>query len=369
MTEIAISRVIAHEIVKAQHKPIEESNIRNTVLDVRDKTVKKLLDEVTKVYGSRMNAAHYGTFKTTFDRGPFPDSYSNYIDSRQADSDFISLTRVVMAELYRLAEAATASTGGYILFADYSIAAERFFLIVMIKKTPGIMISAQLEPEELDRLELDRLSQAARINVTKYAAFLKAGDEEKASINYLSFISPSAAKGTAGYFISALGCSKGSTSSQATKLVITETEKYFRQRADWNVNTARLRRSITEYLREKDGSGESARLADIDDIVRKHIPTEQADNAEAIVEDLIKHLNSEDIGIPVEFPVHAATLKKSTHLKAKTNYWNLEFDRAALGKTDSAAVYYDSKKKSLTLKNIPEDFIAEVESHLNNGSL
>ena len=367
MAELVISHVIAHELIKEQYKSVEKSNIRQTALDKDNPTVQKLLEGVAKVYGTRMNAAHYGTFKTTHDKGPFPGQYRQYLDEHQDPDVFIDLTKTVMTELFRLAEAATASTGGYIFFADFTKASERYFLIVMIKKTPGIVVSANLEPEELERLDLDKLSQAARINVGKFLEYLEADDTAKAEINYLSFISPSAAKGAAGYFITALGCSKGSTSSQATKLVITETEKFFRERADWNVNSGKLRRDITDYLREKKESEESARLSDIEEIVRKNIPTEHADSAEDIVEELIRHLNSEDIGVPVEFPVHASTLKKNTHLKGKSSDWNLEFDRDALGRTDAATVYYDNKNKTLTLKNIPDDFLSQIEDQLAQG--
>ncbi|QJD58174.1 nucleoid-associated protein [Pseudomonas sp. gcc21] len=368
MAEIAISRVIVHEIVKEQHKSISKRHIRETVLNSQNATVKKLVEGVTKVYGTRMNGAHYGTFKTTHDRGPFPDGYKTYINSSQGDGDFIALSKIAMGELYRLAEIATASTGGYFMFADYVIAAERFLLVVMIKKTPGITISPNLEPEELDRLELDRISSAAKINIAKYAAFLSASEEQKQSINYLSFISPSSSKGTSGYFISAIGCSKGSTSSQATKRVLTETEKWFTERADWKVNTKRLRQELTDYLSQQKADEKSARLSDIGEIVRKSIPTKYLEQAETIVEELTKHLNSEDIGVPVEFPVHAGELKKNTHIKGKTKNWNLEFDRMALGKSDAATVYYNSKSQTITLKNLPEELLSEIQAQLKLGS-
>lgn len=363
MAQITINNVIVHELQKKQHKSIEKIDTRNTVLDPQNAVVQKLLEGVTSVYGGRENGAHYGTFKTTIDKGPFPDAYQTYITGGSSTAPFVKLTHDTMGRLATLAEAVTASSGGFILFADYLLNSDRFFLVCMIKNAPGITIK-NLEPEELERLELDKLSQAARVNVQKYSDFLTATEEERTKINYLSFISSATSKGTSGYFITALGCTKGSTSAQATRLVETESIKFFSERANLKVNTAKLRREIREYLKEKLVKEESATLLDIGEIARKQIPSDISDQADKIINEFTLHLNSEDIGVPTEFPIHKGTLKKSTHISGKTEIWSFDFDREALGTSDAADVFFNKNKKTVTLKNLPDDMIEEIEAQL-----
>jgi len=366
MADIEIASVTEHELEKEQHKSVKKVDTRSTVLDKENRVVQKLVEGITKVYGTRENGAHYGTFKTTVDRGPFPDQYKAYLGGAQGDVDFIDLTHKTMGQLSVLAEAATASSGGFILFADYKINSERFYLVCMIKKSPGITIK-NLEPEELDRLELDKLSQAARINAAKYAAYLAATPDEKKEINYLSFISNATSKGTSGYFITALGCTKGSTSAQATKMVEVESVRFFDERGDWGVNSKLLRRKIRDYLQAKLGKGESASIKELGEVARKLLPADLLDKTDEIIEEYIRHLNAEEIGIPTEFPVHKSTLRKSTHIKGVTKSWLFEFDRKALGMTDAATVYFDARKKTITLSDIPEEMLFDVESQIKEN--
>jgi len=356
--------------MKEQHKPIAPNNMRKSVLDSENETVQKLLSDIVAVYGNRENNAHYGTFLATGARGDFPSHYETYADHGHAaaidDSHFMGLAKCAMDELYRTANAQPASSGGYIFVADYSLSEKRYLIIAMIKQKPGMTINQALDPQELMRLDLDRLHQAARINFTKYFEYKSANDaEERKEINYLTFISPSKEIKTSGYFITALGCSAGNTSSRATKAVIQETTAFFKSTEGLRCNSDAFRKALMEYLSEKEEKHQSVKLSEIGMLISKHIPTELADNSEALLDQIIKKLNDEEVGVPAEFPVSKTELKKHTHISGRAAHWRVEFDRDALGSTDAAPIYYNEEQGTITFKDIPPELQIVIEHELS----
>ena len=57
-----INKVIVHELVKDQHRPISDSNYRPLLLDNSNELVLKLVSGINKIYGNRYNSAYYGIF-------------------------------------------------------------------------------------------------------------------------------------------------------------------------------------------------------------------------------------------------------------------------------------------------------------------
>ncbi|HBC1461586.1 TPA: nucleoid-associated protein, partial [Escherichia coli] len=65
MSKVSIRHVIVHELLKESNKDFDHSkpyNLRDTELDKTNDIVKKLVDGVIDLYGSKGNSAHYGVF-------------------------------------------------------------------------------------------------------------------------------------------------------------------------------------------------------------------------------------------------------------------------------------------------------------------
>jgi nucleoid-associated protein len=368
LSDLILNNAIVHRLVKEQFKAIQPTVFRADVLSPSSVVVKDLILGVLKAYGAKKNRAHYGVFADGDDDKFFPVYFNTYYDDASIDKQqFMTLCKGAMRQLYVKAEPVPFASGGYVLFADYLYGGVRFFLVAMIKEAAGISISDNLEPEALIRLDLDRLHQAARINFSKYADFFSEKDPEvKSQINYLSFISSGSSGSASGYFVTALGCSRGTTSDRATKTLIAESVKYFRSHPVLKKYKNEYKDSLIKYLGEKDESGESVRLSEVGLIISAHIPSSLADQADDIVEELIATLNNEKNAVPVEFPVSGRELKKQTHIKLDADCWKAEFDRKALGAEESAPVYYNQTLGSLTLSNIPTTMRKIIEEELLN---
>ncbi|WP_279050192.1 hypothetical protein [Cedecea davisae] len=82
MSKITIRHVIVHELIKETNKDFDHSkpfNLRDTELDKSNDIVKKLVDGVIDLYGSKGNLAHYGIFiSDKLKQGPVPDLFNSY---------------------------------------------------------------------------------------------------------------------------------------------------------------------------------------------------------------------------------------------------------------------------------------------------
>jgi len=366
-TDFSINKVVIHELIKEQHKGIQPSNIRPSVLDGRNEAVKKLIMGITSLYGRRNNNAHYGTFRIGEGRGSFPDHFESYALVMPPTEDvFLALTRIAMESLYSKAELSPLASGGYILFCDYSNQQGRYFLTAMVKQKEGIKLSEALEPEELVQLDLSRLHQAARINFGKLSAYLAADERDRLELSYLSFVSPHTGKTAAGYFITALGCAPGAGSARATETLIQESTKFFKENDTLQPHTREFKINLIAYLQRKKESGESAKLSEIEEIARPFMPADEPGQADDLVDAFITRLNSEELAVPIEFPVSKRALGRYTHIKYKADNWELNFERGALGNDDTADIYYDTALNRIIINQIPTGAIELIKQELDS---
>jgi nucleoid-associated protein len=96
------------------------------------------------------------------------------------------------------------------------------------------------------------------------------------------------------------------------------------------------------------------------------MPADEPDIADQLANEFISHLNGEEHAIPAEFPVHKPTLTRHTHIRTKTENFELKFERAALGDSDDADIYYDSENGRIIISSLPEDVIREIEKELSS---
>ena len=295
----------------------------------------------------------------------FPSLFRKYNeDTTPSVTDFQKLAEQTIQRLIETANAQQASSGGYIVFLDYSSQSTRFFLVSMIKSKPGIRLSRDLKPEELEQLDFSRIHQAARINLAKLSIYENANEEEKRELNYLSFVSPTATQSAAGYFIDALGCKQGTASATATSMVIKESKAFFREQDELKKHRLDFEDDLKAYLYGCANSKSSAKLSQVESLARKYFPAHDQDVADEYADLFIQRLNSDRIGVPNEFPVHKTTLKRRFSITLKTNDIEMTFDRSALGDTPDAAIYYDKANSKIVLSTIPDDTKLMIEDHL-----
>lgn len=357
---ITLNKAIIHELVKEQREAIQPSAIREHVLPPNNPSIIELIEGIVGLYGKKNSSAQYGVFKSGEGKGQFPESFENYHAAALTDESFKKLSLVGMDGLYIRAESELLASGGYILFADYESNGVRYFLSAMVKQKPGYKITGELEIEDLEYIDLSRLHQAARISFDKYKAYQKANDVDKLDINYLSFVNPSNNSKTAGYFVLAFGCEAGAPSAKATQAVVSESVVFFKREDTLKVYAEDIRAKLYDYLGSKQHNQDSAKLSEIEHIAREFFP---ADDADRLSEELVSHLNSDEVGVPNEFIVNKSKLHKMTHIVYKGDDLQLTFDKDDLGDDPDAKFYFDGTK--LIITELPQDLKEMFTQHLN----
>lgn len=378
MTKITIRHVIVHELIKESNKDFDHSrpfNLRDTELDKTNEIVKKLVDGVVELYGSRGNSAHYGIFiNDNTKQGPVPGLFHDYsLVKDSVSKDFISLTKQVMKEMYHAAMSQPWASGGYVVFTDYISSGFRYLLVTMIKKTNGVTISDNLEPEEMIHLELGNINQAAKINFRLYEEYQVADDLKRTELSYLSFISKTTGQSAAAYFIAALGCDKGIASAGATRKLPDEIRRFCRTEPALKGHADMFRNDVIKYLEKQFENKNSAKLSDIEAVATNLMSALDENERSALVEKLMRHLNSEEVRIPSEFVINKTSLDKIRNVIYKTPSLSFNFDKDLLGSTTDAKVYYNDENASLTFNNLPIEAVTKIKLALkelntpNNG--
>lgn len=365
---VIINKFVIHQLIKEKQEPALPLDLKDDLLPTDNITVINLMNGILNAYGRKNSSAQYGVFETKDYKGQFPKEFKDYFSiEEQKDSDFLKITFESMKQLHEKASAQPLATGGYIVFSDYTVDSVRFFLIAMIKQKDGYRIvnnKNTLNVEDLVYLDLSRLHQAAKINFNKFDSYQLADEDEKNDITYLSFVSPLTQKDTAGYFINALGCKPGTPSQKLTMKVVSESVNFFKSKPILSSYSDELRSQILSYLTDKISSEpiSTAKLSEIENIARRFFPADDHDLLEELSEEFITRLNSDEVGIPVEFNPNFNAIKKLTRIRYKDKNFVIDFDRNDLGTEQDDKLCYTNGK--LIINQMPKDLIKQIEEQL-----
>ena len=356
------NHVVIHHLRKESKQPIQPSVIKEETLDSNAESVQKLVEGVINLYGTKGNNAIFGTFANSIEeRGFFPGAFETFRQGTQSADDFIALTKTAMNSLQAKARDVNFASGGYILFASYLSDNKPFLLMAMIKQREGIQLNENLEPVGIQELDLNKLHQAARINIERYLEHEAAEGEDKEQFSYLSFVSPRTNQSASGYFIKALGCSGGVAASRATDSACKEVAKFFRKKPELKAKVSVLKTYVISYLRECYEEQRASTINDLTAIARKHLPADYDDEKrDELEKELAEYLNSEDVQVPNEFRVHLATINKHARVKIKAPNWQIQFEKHALGNNENAEIWYDKANSRLVINNLTAEMKSAI---------
>lgn len=360
-----LKNAVIHNIEKEQNTTvIKTKDKKQAVLDVKKHAVVVLVQSLVSVIGKSSNSVIHGTFRQDGHAGKFPPALDTALLIDIDDpKTFLDLTHTALDEVAKRAEAEPFATGGYLLFAVYELDGEDFFISAMIKHKDGIRLNKNLEPEEVEQLDLSKIYHAVRVNINKYQVVTDADPEsDEADICYIGFIGKGVDGQASVYFVEAFGCVRGLSSSKATNRVFSVVEKYFESNSDLAKYSNKAQEKLLEYLATQKDSGGVATLAGIKAAVVSCLPTELVDSLEPFEE----YLNGEEGNIPSEFPVSKREVDKRLKIKYSSdkNRWSLQFDKNMLGDDEDSTFYYNREKGYLTLTELPPDLVAEIERAL-----
>ncbi|OAI14308.1 hypothetical protein A1359_10825 [Methylomonas lenta] len=366
---ITVQFAVIHELTKLAGTTESNINPAKKLLPASADVVIKLISELDKLYGTKENTAIYGTFSKKDPTNQFAKYTELFIDDK-IESKFLEFSQQGLGEIARESRGRQSATGGYIVFSFYKNATmHEFLLVAMIKNKNALKINKDLELEDVIQIDLSKIHQAARINLERFQEAkeltLKPSDDESPKLNYLSFVSPRSNMDASGYFIKGLDCADGVRPAVATDSVFKCAKAYCIEKKELKTFRNKVHDSIAEYLQICVDTEKPATLKGIEHSIRQAVPA----NEHVLIEEFIAFASNEVWQIPAEFNVSESRLKKYTRIRSKTDSWELNFKRNALGITDNSDLFYDNNAKKLTIRcsdDLTKQIVEELDSRNAN---
>ncbi|MGF2931486.1 nucleoid-associated protein [Klebsiella pneumoniae] len=349
---------VIHELVKESGKQRVEAIIKQ-VLPTDDKYVQELVKSLNDLIGKKENQAARGTFDIEDPTYRVPNAFQDYYNGKAEPDSFHTFSTVCMNELTRQAKdpSRVAASGGAIVFAHYTSGTSNFMLITMVKQKEALRLDENLKPVGIVQIDMAKIHQAARVNFDRYYQYETLPEEEKPT--YLAFVSPKINQDASGYFVAALGCSDSVPSAKATDGALNGVKQYFEANKELTAYKNQAYDAVLNYLTLKE-DGKLASLTEIDHAVRSTVPADKYEH----MDNFITYLNSEEIGLPLEFSINRAVLGRRAKVKAKSNGWELNFERRFFGTAPGSVIQYNRADKKLIISKLDENIIQKLEAVL-----
>ncbi len=294
-------------------------------------TAQRVVDDLYDLYNRKASKSH-GKF-TDAEGYPTEGQIREYLAADEPD--FLALTARLMDTLSRQATRRAASTGGHVFFAQFRREIRDYLLVAIITDKVSATLTANLDMEDVQHLDLDGFRFAGRINLTGWAA-----DEER----YISFLK---GKGdVSDYFKEFLGCDSVVQERKDTTDLVGALKEF-------TIGTRMSDADAADFLaRAKaicERSGRARQELEFSALANELVPQDP--------QSLVDHLADGERRLNDRFVPNLPALKALVRFKAKTRQWSVEFDRGAL---NGGSVRFDPIANTLTLSEIPPELAAEL---------
>lgn len=378
-----LKHAVIHSFEKDKHAALIDPMkvIKKPLFEVGKPSVIKLVSSIHALLGKPGNNVVWGQFSEQGRQGEFPPEVSKYIYDTSAER-FEALTHTALDELMKKSLTEALSTGGYMLFAQYINDNIPFLLVTSIKQRDGLRLNADYIPEETTDIDMSKIQQAARINLSRLSEFLnpepeepEVSEEEREQLEmekektYLCFISKGKASEAAGYFVEALGCERGVASARATRNSMDMVELFFKNREPLKTLRVAARENVVRYLQQKIEDDQHATLEGIHAAAMSCIPPERAELAGYVAE-LREFLNDEENQVPEEFSVNKVALNQRIKIKGDSGrHWALLFEKGSLGTTENSKICYHRETRKIVLSEPSEKMCRAIEVALADNEV
>lgn len=298
----------------------------------------------------------HGAFNDENEEGlVFIKAFEEYIQTEQNSDDFLTLADVGIDQLAMAMHKVSieSASGGYVIFSQFQDEKFEYLLVGLVTNRTGISFNENLNPTQIREVDLGKLHQAAKINITSYSL-------QKDS--YLSFMGGKD-KADAAFFANAFGCTDVIASKKCTSELIRAARDFCSQNS-MEGKREQVVEDVVSYLSGQRSDKQNASLLDVEQILNSHVASEQAEELSGTFG---KFANGSEYSVSQEFQPHNHTLTAITKVKAKADNWSLDFAKKSLGAAGSGKdVEFDEQTNSIILKRLPSRVIEQIKQAMLN---
>lgn len=320
------------------HKIVTSQRDKSVVLVPRERQI-ELPEPKADTLVSTILTSYQGEGNMAYAR-VLADSWFDLKTKRYFGKDlgFYQFSRDILAQLKIELEKEPLATGGFLTIIDYLLDGEPNLMIVLIKNAKGIGIDENLNLEEIDTLDIDKLHFAANIDVHRWQEA-----DKDLEAPHVSFLKGKNRKDTVvGYFKSLLGIDEEAylDPSKHTQQLVTLIKNYCEEfkSEDEALNS---RRAIQEWADGKVAKGETITLREVANQLEPGDP-----------DNFIDFVIQSKIEIPAEFEPVAKHLKSllKYRVSGPNKEYTLSFEQAAL---ENKTIYLNAEGH-LVITKVPE---------------
>lgn len=234
-----LNRIIMHKIDKTG--AIGTAQLRDAVLNVDIVDIKKFAQAVSFSY-HRRSSKEFARFKTS-PISTYENLIKAYAQDGETDEKFVQFSKDGANHLKDEMNKKPTSTGGYLLFADYSVN-DRFIMAVLLNNKAGFTVDEDsLIINMIKELNIDQIAMAGFVNMNIY----KSSDDER---RYLSFMK--GVKNISDYFVSFVGADEDKASSKdMTRTFIGALKDYLKSKEYELDKVNNLEQTVYRYCEDK----------------------------------------------------------------------------------------------------------------------
>jgi nucleoid-associated protein YejK len=335
-SNIEIKGLIIHQVVK-------DSGTRHTVLKQADDVL--TIQEKEKLFIGRINKAYFQKSGPIY--GIFGDEdpkFKNLLNTYLLNKDFYSFSTEALSHYKTVLETSAPATGGFLIFAHFlnTDNHNEYMLVLTINNKDGYVVSeTDLSIKDIKNLDLNKVDVASMINLTKWKNIEVGIDVE--SKTYLSFVKGN--KNVSYYFMSFIDCDNKTTNSESTQLLTNAIDEYCDLMNYDREMKIRKRNEIFIYCEGCIKEKKEIQLSTISAMFDAENPTAFEEFAA-----------DENYGVSSIISGDITKLKRMKFVHYKNKELTVEFDLKLLGKE----VVYNSQKRELTIKKLPQELIDQI---------
>lgn len=329
--EFQLQGFIFHKVLTNQRNKLVELQPRKRQIDLPDPKADSLVKIILTSYRTEGNMAYARILNDSWFDTKTKRHFNKEINFYQFSIDMLGQLK---AEL----EKAPLATGGFLTIIDYLLDDQPNLMVVLIKNAKGIGINENMDLEEIDTLDIDKLHFAANIDITRWQ---QANMDLK--VPHVSFLKGKNRKDTVvGYFKSLLGIDEEAyrDPSKHTQQLVTLIKNYCEEFK--NEDEALIsRRAIQEWADKKIENGQPITLREIANQLEPGDP-----------DNFLKFIADSKIEIPSEFDAVSKFLKGliKYRISGPNKEYTLSFEQAAL---ENKTIYLNADDH-LVITQVPD---------------
>lgn len=335
---VLLTNIVIHKINKSAGDKTTTLKLAEKEIPVGKPEIKFIAD-VRESFNKRSVPTH-GVFEDGEEYNGFLKSINDY---KNGNVDFMQFSTDSMLYYKRVIGASAPATGGFMIFADFTITDNnnRYILVLSIDNKQGYNLSeVALAIQEIKNLELNKMDLASIINLTRWELSADPANEIK---TYLTFIRGK--KKISDYFQIFIGCADKTTATQSSNLLLNTINKYIIEKNIEVREAKEIKIKILDYCQECNRKKKEILLSHISFLFD-----------ETNINDFTTYATDERFGNSEVIKYDSKTLRTLKYIDFQSEDFTIKFNKNLIGRS----IKINKDKSSITISNLPNELKSQL---------